>query len=397
MENIREALRRAARTTICLVASAAVGLSGFPMLVQAQAPQLLRTPERVLSAGDCQALVRRINFLEGRDYPNQLRATLASLQKMRAQAEQGKWEADRKLWEEAKKRAEEFRDDLKNMAVEGLEELQLRALIRSMHARGVLPAAQRLKTLKNYEDALRVLGERLDIIGDLTHDYTVLGKRLTDANSSYQQALSARDQFYRDWLSDDSLREYGGLLADLAKEQPLIDAGFKLGYVAITVGSPAYERYYLAPRDIADLDNSITRVGDALMRIDLDREMYQRQHQRYCKEPPSRQAQSSPEPLPPTPPPAQSSGSGGGVLTAALVVGGVALGAAALAAAAGHSASAGGCQAGQHQCQPPNGGICCPNGTTLYCTNGAGCTNLNSSTFGNLCNGNQPAAAPCGS
>jgi hypothetical protein len=98
----------------------------------------------------------------------------------------------------------------------------------------------------------------------------------------------------------------------------------------------------------------------------------------------------------PAPAPEDDSASGSSALLIAGLVAVAVVGVVAIAAAAGGSSSSSGstCNSGSHQCSPPNASICCPDGTTIYCTNSNTCTNLTSANFGNVC-GNQAAADGC--
>jgi hypothetical protein len=99
---------------------------------------------------------------------------------------------------------------------------------------------------------------------------------------------------------------------------------------------------------------------------------------------------------PQTPPPDDASASSSDALLIAGLVAVAVVGVVAIAAAAGGggSSSGGGCSSSSHQCSPPNATVCCPNGTTIYCTNTNTCTNLTSANFGDVC-GNQADADGC--
>ena len=100
----------------------------------------------------------------------------------------------------------------------------------------------------------------------------------------------------------------------------------------------------------------------------------------------------------PQPAPAKAGGGGMGLGGLALLGLGVAAAAAAAGGAGGSSSggseSGGSCSTGFYRCTPPNSNICCPNGTTIYCSNTNTCTNATSGNFGNVC-GNQSAARGC--
>lgn len=361
-----------AKRVACLFLSSTMAVLGFPMPSVAQTPQLLRAPEVLMSEADCNALLKHVNFLKDPAYGRQLRGTLASLEKLKAQAEQGKWDADRRLWEELKKRSEEYIQDLTKHAAKGMvkeaQETQYRALMRSMHARGVLPASPSLVWLKRAEDRFRELVFKLDKLGKVANrGGDVYREALTDAAGANSSALEAHDYAMRELLSEPALKGMGEELISSLKGSKLLppyaEIGFKLGYLGVTAGFPAYERFVMAPRELANLQGEIDKMRDALQRIELDLAMDQRQYQRYCVERPTRQAQARPQPTPVSTPPSSTSSSPGFPLGGALLVGGLVAGAAALAGAAaggmGGGSSAGGTGGSSNQCAGNSRAQCC--------------------------------------
>lgn len=386
----------------CALLSVTTALLGFPAAAQVpiggSTPQLLRAQEQLMSAADCASLLRKINFLKAPDYAQKLRNSLASIEKMRAQAEQGKWEADQKLWEELQARSKEYVDDLKKLvlkdAVARAKQEQFKRLIRSMHDRGALPASPSLVPIKKLEDAIERALSSVEKATKASVNVTnrtmdAYLKALKDATTDTKAAQSVEQHLLREFTTDAALKEYGELILAAAKgsgiELPYADLLFKLGYLVATAAPPAIERFYVQPRDIARLQESADQMRDALQRIELDLNMYQGQHRRYCQERPTqRQARAEPPPQPAPPPPQTAPGpSAGAVVGGTVLVGGLIAGAVALAAAAGGGGSSGSssgpksCESGQF-CRTSGGKEgCCPNGGFIaLCHNSNACASI---------------------
>ncbi len=244
-------------------------------------PELLRGPEVVLSEAQCEDISRRVNFLRDSSYQQKLKTALDSVVKMALQEQQGELEASAELRKELLDQGTELLSDLvKDKVWSEAQTSQFRALIESMQARGVLPAAKKLVLLKTVEDFAHKVAESADLPFKIYDDtMTVYLAEVTKAAAANQKAYQKQKHLYDEFVDSGLPKDFGDLIG--AMSEPVYDISFKVGYLLVTAG-PIYGRKYVASRDLAKMQNTISDMRSQLDSIDLNLNMYTHQYQRWC-------------------------------------------------------------------------------------------------------------------
>ena len=342
---------------LCLVLSATISLLGLPSLSSAQTPQLLREPEQLMSAADCAALLRHVNYLSDPKTKETLEKAYYAVQRLEAQLAGDVRATDeafkKEMWNEAK-------EEVQDLVVKGyLKAIQSRAVelrqAGELHANSPSSLIWFRDTFVPFHvrllEKIDELEKRVKYLTTLSGEYNdrKYAQGLRDASRAARDSLEAQrvleeklrvyDEARREQLAkarEDALKMLGKKLAALGG--PLGEAAFKVALLDISLALYLSDTKELS---LARTRESALTMRDQLQKLELNRNMYQHQYQRDCR-PATRVAEQvqppatpPPQPTPPANAPSSSGISSGVAIGSGLLIGGLIAGAAALGAAAG--------------------------------------------------------------